>query len=109
MSINIVRNVEVDNNIDGNKTIKKLPFHTKPTAGATDYPTSAAKAAFIQLRKAFTKALILYYFNLKSYIQIGTNRSGYAIGRVLNLLTLDNLGQWHQIAYFSRKMILAKT
>ena len=35
--------------------------------------------------------------------------SGYAIGGVLSLLTLDNSGWWHPVAFFSRKMILAKT
>ena len=34
---------------------------------------------------------------------------GYAIGGILSQLTLDNLGQWHPKAYFSKKMILAKT
>ena len=35
--------------------------------------------------------------------------SGYATGKALSQLTLDNLGQWHLIAYFLKKMILAKT
>ena len=33
--------------------------------------------------------------------------SGYAIGEVLNQLTSE--GQWHPVAFFSRKMILTKT
>ena len=33
----------------------------------------------------------------------------YAIGGVLNQLILDDLGQWYLLAYYSHKMILAKT
>lgn len=32
---------------------------------------------------------------------------GYAIGDILSLLTLES-GQWHFVAFFSRKMIPAK-
>ena len=35
--------------------------------------------------------------------------SAYAIGRVLNQLTSDNLGQWHPITFFLQKMIPAET
>lgn len=35
--------------------------------------------------------------------------SDYAISRVLSQLTLNNLDQWHPIAYYSHNMILAKT
>ena len=35
--------------------------------------------------------------------------SGYAIGRVLSQLILNNLGQWHPVAFYSWKMISAKT
>ena len=37
------------------------------------------------------------------------NVSGYAIGRVFNQLTSDDLGQWHLAAFFLQKMILAET
>ena len=57
----------------------------------------------------FLKALILYHFNPECYIQIETDVSGYAIGRVLSQLTLDDLGRWHQLVFFFRKMIPAKT
>ena len=31
------------------------------------------------------------------------------MGRVLSQLTLDDLGRWHPVAYYSQKMISAKT
>ena len=34
---------------------------------------------------------------------------GYAISGIFSQLTLDNLGQWHLVAFFSRKMIPAET
>ena len=34
---------------------------------------------------------------------------GYAIGGVLSQLTLDNLGQWHLVAFYSQKTITAET
>ena len=42
---------------------------------------------FIQLKKAFTKTLILYYFNSEHHIQIEINILDYAIGRIQNQLT----------------------
>ncbi len=47
--------------------------------------------------------------NPKCHIQIETDVSGYAIGGILSQLTSDNLGRWHPVAFFSRKMILAET
>ena len=46
------------------------------------------------------------------YIRIETNVLGYAISGVLSQLiskTSPNLSQWHIVAFFSRKMIFAKT
>ena len=74
---------------------------------------------FNQLQLVFNKTPILWHFNLEYYIWIQTNTSSYDISVVLNLLifkiTLDgivtktNLSQWHLIAFFSRKIISAKT
>ena len=67
------------------------------------------------MRQAFTKALILRHFDPECHIRIETDASGYTIGRVLSQLTSDHLtfdqdqGQWHPVAYFSRKMIPAET
>ena len=81
-------------------------------SGATKEPqflTSKAREAFDHLKQAFTKAPILHHFDLERYNRIETNASSYTIGGVLSQLALDNSGQWHSIAYFSRKMILTET
>ena len=94
-----------------------------PNIGATGEPnflTPDAKKAFNHLRLAFIEAPILRHFDLESHIRIETDASGYAITRVLSQLNLDSdaplndldksdFGQWHPIAYFSRKMIPDKT
>ena len=46
--------------------------------------TSKAKKAFNRLRQAFTKAPILWYFDLEYHIRIETDVLGYAIRRVLS-------------------------
>ena len=82
---------------------------SKKTVRFLDFLTPGAKLAFTKLRQAFCKAPILYHFDLERYIQIETDAFGYAIGGVLSQLTLDDLGQWHPMAFFSRKMIPVKT
>ena len=99
-----------------------------------DFLIPGAKKAFIQLRKVFTKAPILRHFDLERYIRIETDALGYTISGVLSQKTLDHLdhlnqlfsnhvthknldlisskskiGQWHLIAFFSRKIIPAET
>ena len=68
---------------------------------ATGYLAPKARLAFIKLRKAFTKALILRHFDLEYHIRIETDASSYSIGGVLSQLTLDDLGQWHPVAFYS--------
>ena len=73
---------------------------------------------FNRLPLILTKVLIFWYFDLKYYIWIETDISNYAINGVLNqLISKSNsikvvfktdLGQWLLIAFFSRKIILAK-
>ncbi len=55
----------------------------------TDFLTSRAKKAFIYLQKPFIKALILHHFDMEYYFLIETNALGYAIGKVLSRITLD--------------------
>ena len=43
-----------------------------------------ARLMFIELRQVFVKAPIFHYFNLKCYIWIETDISGYAIDEVLS-------------------------
>ena len=68
-----------------------------------------ARRIFIKLRQAFVEAPILNHFDPKHYIWIETDTSSYAIGEIFNQLALDDLGWWSPIAFFSRKMIPAKT
>ena len=85
----------------------------------TGFLTLEARLPFTQLRQAFIEALIFDHFDAKRRIWIETDISSYAIGGVLSQLSfktrLDGVvtnidfGQWHPIAFFSRKMISAKT
>lgn len=63
----------------------------QPKELKTGFLTAKAKLAFIELRQAFIKALILYHFNLKYQIQIETDILGYVISGILSQLTIDNL------------------
>ena len=99
--------VEVDEIEKKVQKCKNL-FKSKKAIGL-DFLTPKARLAFTKLRQVFVKAPILHHFDLKRHIQIETDASGYAIVGVLSQLTSDNLGQWHPVAFFSRKIILAKT
>ena len=74
-----------------------------------DFLISGARKAFTKLRQAFIKALILHHFDPECHIWVETDAFGYAIGGVLSQLISDDLGRWHPIAFFSRKMIPAET
>ena len=74
----------------------------------SNYLTSDTKRVFNQLYQAFTEAPIFKHFDLEQYIRVKIDASGYAIDGVLSQLSND-LGQWHLVAYFSHKMIFAKT
>ena len=107
------------------KTLKFVKAMSPRTAlEATPFLTPEAKLAFTRLRQVFTEALILHHFDPERHTCIETDASGYSIGRVLNQLTSDQrhsesdknfssksigLGQWHPVAFFPRKMILAET
>lgn len=119
ISIDIAEKNEVVGGGGFNRTNKNLFKSQKPknstilsNIGAKTknigFLTSKASTAFIQLKQAFTKALIVWHFDLECHIRIETDISDYAICRVLNQLIL-NSGQWHLMPFFSRKMILAKT
>ncbi len=53
-------------------------------ASGTDFSTLEARGELIRLQKAFTETPILHHFDLDCHIQIETDDSGYAIGRVLS-------------------------
>ena len=93
------------------KTTTSSPADAEKTLKApsnSNFLIPEAKLAFSRLRQAFTKAPILHHFDPERYIRIETDASGYAIGGILSQLTPDS-GQWHPVAFFSRKMIPAET
>ena len=107
--------------VDLSKNKKSRKSMCIPNIGAMEKPnflTPNAKKAFNHLRLVFIKVLIFQHFDLKSHIRIETDGSGYAIGEMLSQLNLNSdtlpndsnksdFGQWHPVAYFSRKMIPA--
>ena len=112
LSLSVAENAEFGSIGSGDhedETVRRLPLTSKNLNGVTDYLTPDSKQAFTQLRQTFSKALILRHFNPEYHIRIEINASGYAISGVLSQLTLDYLGQWHPVAFYSQKMILAKT
>ena len=93
--------------------------HFNAKKAGSSFLTPEARSIFNRLWLAFTKAPILRHFDPECHIWIETNASGYAIGDVLSQLasgtspdgvvTKTDLGQWHPVAFFSRKMIPAET
>lgn len=81
-----VGNIGIDksNEIGSRKVEENLP---KLNSFETRFFTFEAKIAFIRLKKAFTKALILYYFDPKYHIQIEINGSSFAISGIFSQLT----------------------
>ena len=89
------------------------------TKDGPKFLTPNARTAFNCLRLAFIEAPIFQYFDPECHIWIKTDASDYAIGGVLSQLTSGtnpdgvvtkaNLGQWHPVAFFLRKMIPAET
>ncbi len=66
---------------------------------------SEAKKTFTELKQVFVETPILNHFNLERHIRIETDISDFAISGVLSQLTLDDLAQWHLVAFSFRKMI----
>ena len=93
----------------GNERKSAKSDFTKPVRKAEEpsFLTPDARQAFTQLRQAFTKAPILQHFDSEHYIQIKTDASGYVISGVLSQMTTET-SQWHLVAYYLQKMILAK-
>ena len=72
-------------NLSKNNKSRKLTHVTNiKTTEKPNLLTPNNKKTFNQLQLVFIKALIFRYFNLKSYIQIEIDVSGYAIGRILS-------------------------
>lgn len=88
--------------------LAKFKLFTKPSSRA-GFSSPKTRLAFLELRQALIKVLILHYFNLKYYDWVETDVLGNAISKVLSLQMLDNLNQWYQVAFSFRKVILAET
>lgn len=58
-------------------------------------------AAFRQLQQRFQEAPLLVHFDPLLPIRVETDASGHAIGAILSMLLT---GQWHPIAFYSRKL-----
>ena len=83
-----------DRNLSMFKKSKNAKSGKQIHIGAMGEPiflTSGAKETFNQLRQAFTKALILQYFDPECRIRIKTDASSYAIEEVLSQLISDYL------------------
>ena len=107
----------------GEKSKKPPKSENSPNFDVKDsgpsFWTPKARSAFNCLWLTFTKAPILWHFDPECHIRIETDASGYAISSVLSQLAFEtssnkvvtkfNLGQWYLVAFFSRKMISAKT
>ena len=89
--------------------VQKVQKSSKSKKTESGFFTSGARKAFIELRQAFIKALILHHFDSECHIRVQTDACGYAIGGVLSQLTSDDLGRWHPVAFFLRKMIPVET
>ena len=104
-----IDNVEVDSGkVRDNEVGEKGRnlFESKKTE--LGFLTSKARIAFTKLKQAFIKAPILHHFDPEHYIRVETDASGYTIGGVFSQLILNDLGQWHPVAFFLRKMIPAE-
>lgn len=67
-----------------NDKIANLSSTIKEISSKAGILNFKASLAFTELRKTFTKALILYHFDLQYHIQIKTNVLGYTINEVLS-------------------------
>jgi transposase InsO family protein len=64
--------------------------------------TKEARRAFEELKERFTSAPILVHHDPRRRIRIESDASGFAVAAILSELCDD--GQWHPIAFWSRKM-----
>ena len=78
------------------KGVKKGPFH---------WGEDAAQA-FNRLRAAFEEAPVLVHFDPQLRTRVETDASAYALAGIISQLQAN--GQWHPVAFYSRKMIPAE-
>lgn len=95
---NIIDWVSDDNEVDGRKFKNKIMLDSLAkskllveSSSKVSFFILKARLLFTKLRQIFIKILILYYFDPKYHFYIKRNILGYAINRILNPQTLDNL------------------
>ncbi len=69
--------------------------------------TKEAQIAFAQLKNVFIKTSILLHFDLKRKIRLKIDAFDFAISKILFQL-IEKTSQWHFVAFFFRKMFVAK-
>lgn len=69
--------------------------------------TEDTRQAFQNLKKAFLEAPLLAHFNPEWKTRLETDASGYAVSGITSQLNPHD-GQWHPIAFWSRKMTPAE-
>jgi hypothetical protein len=69
--------------------------------------TQAAQEAFEETKQCFKDAPVLAHFDPSRDSQLETDASGYAISGIYSQKQDD--GQWHPVAFYSRKLISAET
>lgn len=69
--------------------------------------TQAAQEAFEETKRCFVDAPVLAHFDPSRDSQLETDASGYAISGIYSQKQDD--GQWHPVAFYSRKLISAET
>lgn len=103
----MAEDVDICSSGDRNKKIQRSS-DTSNLNKRTSYLNSSSKKAFTWLRQAFIQELIFSNFDSGRHILIKIYASGYVTGEILSQLSPDNLGRWYLVAYFLRKIILAK-
>jgi hypothetical protein len=69
--------------------------------------SDSAEQAFRTLIDAFTKAPVLIHFDPVRRIRVETDASAFAAAAILSQL-VEETGQWHPVAFWSRKFIPAE-
>jgi hypothetical protein len=69
--------------------------------------TKKTRIAFAQLKDVFIKTSILLHFDLKRRIRLKIDAFDFAISKILSQL-IEKTNQWHFVAFFSRKIFVAK-
>lgn len=93
---NVRRSIRVDNSrVSNADKVKEMGYNlskgknlSKINPSRVNFLTPEASIAFTCLRKAFSKAPILYYFDSECYIRIGTNASSFASSVIFSELIL---------------------